>query len=139
MSTCNIHISTSSNAMCVEFEGIQDGLATAKYVEEVARFCDGMNDKPWARIIDLRQWVLTIPESNQAMIASLREDGQNGLVLEAIIPPITSLGRWQVEKTMASVASDTRFEFVASIDEAKTLLQEQGFDTDFGPSTMFIS
>ncbi len=128
----------SENALYVRFSGVHDGYLTARYAEALEQFCQVMQGKAWARIIDLRQWSVTAAESHHLMVALLKQDLTRGLTLEYVLWSDDVMGRWQIERTLKSLnAENTDEVFHPAEDENEALagLMKQGFSVNFGAAS----
>lgn len=129
---------SSDNALYVRFTGIHEDYLTSRYAEALEQFCQTMQGKPWARIVDLRHWSVTAVQNQKMIEQLLQQDLKRGLALEYVLLPPDSVGRWQVEQTLTSLNSFTSTEvFHPTNDESEALagLVKQGFSVNFGAVT----
>lgn len=129
---------SSENALYVCFTGIHEDYLTARYAEALELFCQTMQGKPWARIVDLRHWSVTAVQNQKMIEQLLQQDLKRGLTLEYVLLPPDSVGRWQVEQTLKSLNTLTSSEvFHPTDDENEALagLVKQGFLVNFGAVT----
>jgi hypothetical protein len=134
----SLEIRRSENALYVRFTGIHEDYLTARYAEELAQFYQTMQGKPWARIVDLRQWSVTAARNQKLMEQLLQQDLKRGLALEYVLIPPDAVGRWQVEQTLKSLNAFTSNEVFHPTDhenEALDGLVKQGFSVSFGTAT----
>jgi hypothetical protein len=135
----SLTVATSRNAIYAKFSGMTDTYVSDNYLAFLGRQRQIFAKNEWARIVDLSLLLLATPESNKAIIDSLVDDANAGLVLEIILPPKKSISQWQVEKTIASVQHTISFEFVSSVESANQILHNNGFSTDFSSEKTFVS
>ena len=129
---------SSANALYVCFTGIHEDYLTARYAEALELFCQAMQGKPWARIVDLRNWSVTAVQNQKLIEQLLQQDLKRGLTLEYVLLPPDSVGRWQVEQTLKSLNAFTSTEVFHPTDnenEALDGLLNQGFSVNFGAVT----
>lgn len=130
-------IQQSSNALCVSFGGEHAEELTTRYAKELALFCQQMAGKPWARIVDLRQWTVTAAPAQEQMVQLLKLDIARGLSLEYVLPPPEVIGNWQVTKTLAQLPKPEIFHRTADLQQAMAALNAAGFSKGFGPERRF--
>lgn len=133
-----LELRSSENALYVCFTGIHEDYLTARYAEALEQFCQAMQGKPWARIVDLRQWSVTAVQNQKMIEQLLQQDLKRGLALEYVLLPPDSVGRWQVEQTLQSLNSfspSAVFHPTDNESEALDGLQKLGFSVDFGAAT----
>lgn len=134
----SLELRRSENALYVCFTGIHEDYLTTRYAEELEQFHQTMQGKPWARIVDLRQWAVTAAQNQKLMEQLLQQDLKRGLTLEYVMIPPDAVGRWQVEQTLKSLNSFTSNEVFHPTDdesEALTGLVKQRFSVNFGAAT----
>jgi hypothetical protein len=134
----SLELRSSENALYVCFTGIHEDYLTARYVEALDQFCQAMQGKPWARIVDLRQWTVNAVQNQKLIEQLLQKDLKRGLALEYVLIPQNAVGRWQVEQTLKSLNAFTGNEvFYPTEDENEALagLVTQGFLVNFGAIT----
>lgn len=134
----SLELRRSENALYVRFSGVHDDYLTARYAEALEQFCQTMQGKAWARIVDLRQWSVTAAQSQQLMVALLKQDLTRGLTLEYVLWSADVMGRWQIERTLKSLNvenTDEVFHPTEDENEALAGLMEQGFSVNFGAAT----
>lgn len=134
----SLELSCSENALYVRFSGIHEDYLTARYAEALEQFCQAMQGKPWARIVDLRQWSVTAVQNQKLIEQLLQQDLKRGLVLEYVLLPPDAVGRWQVEQTLKSLNSFTSNEIFHPTDnenEALDGLLKHGFSVNFAAVT----
>ncbi|MDF3126453.1 hypothetical protein [Rheinheimera sp. 1928-s] len=134
----SLELKRSENALYVCFTGIHEDYLTARYAEALEQFCQAMQGKPWARIVDLRQWSVTAVQNQKMIEQLLQQDLKRGLTLEYVLLPPDAVGRWQVEQTLKSLNSFTSSEvFHPTNDENEALdgLLKHGFSVNFGAVT----
>lgn len=134
----SLELRCSKNALYVCFKGIHEDYLTARYAEALEQFCQTMQGKPWARIVDLRHWSVTAAQSQQLMVHLLQQDLKRGLTLEYVLWPADVIGRWQIEQTLKSLNAENTSEVFHPTDhedEALAALEANGFSIDFGAVT----
>jgi hypothetical protein len=134
----SLELRRSENALYVRFTGIHEDYLTARYAEALELFCEAMQGRPWARIVDLRQWSVTAVQNQKLIEQLLQQDLKRGLALEYVLIPPDAVGRWQVEQTLKSLNAFTSNEVFHPTDdesEALTGLVKQGFSVSFGTVT----
>jgi len=127
----------SNNALFVRFGGEHAEELTARYAKELASFCQQMAGRPWARIVDLRQWQVTAAPAQAQMVQLLKLDLARGLSLEYVLPPPQVIGSWQVEKTLAQLPMPEIFHRTTDVQSAIEALNAAGFSTAFGAQRRF--
>ena len=127
----------SSNALFVRFGGEHADELTTRYANELAIFCQQMAGKPWARIVDLRQWTVTAAPAQEQMVQLLKLDLARGLSLEYVLPPPEVVGRWQVAKTLEQLPNPEIFHRTTDLAQAFAGLNAAGFSTLFGHERFF--
>ena len=68
----SLELRRSENALYVRFSGVHEDYLLARYMDALDQFCQAMQGKPWARIVDLRQWTVNAVQ-NQKLIEQLLE------------------------------------------------------------------
>lgn len=130
-----LEISHSENALYVRFTGIHEDYLMDRYAEALELFYQSMRGKPWARIVDLRQWTVTAAQTQKLVEKLLQQDLSRGLSLEYVLMPPDPIGRWQVEQTLNMLNTSTFCTLFHPIEDEKaafTGLKQQGFSVEFG-------
>jgi len=134
----SLELRSSENALYVCFTGIHEDYLAARYAEALEQFCQTMQGKPWARIVDLRQWLVTAAQTQQLMVAVLQQDLKRGLALEYVLWSADVMGRWQIEHTLKSLNVENTFDVFHPTDDDHEALDgqvQQGFSINFGSVT----
>jgi len=130
-----LELSYSENALYMRVCGVHEDYLLARYVDALDQFCQSMQGKSWARIVDLQQWTVTPAQNQQDVMRLVQQDVKRGLKLEYVLLPSNALGSWQVEhsvKTLNAAVQQQIFHCTTDKEVALTALAQQGFCIEFG-------
>lgn len=133
-----LELSYSENALYVRFSGVHEDYLLARYMDALDQFCQSMQGKAWARIVDLQQWTVTPAQIHDNMMRMVQQDVKRGLTLEYVLLPSNALGAWQVEhglKTVNSALQQQIFHCTVEKEVALSALAQRGFCIEFGAVT----